>query len=54
MADPRFSPALIALLGSGDVRQWAAIALVSLEIDGAVEPVRRAYRAWLEPATTPD
>ncbi|MGW2109694.1 HEAT repeat domain-containing protein [Streptomyces sp. NPDC001948] len=56
VADPRCGPALIALLGSDDstVREWAAMALASLEIDGAVEPVRRAYRACLERATPPD
>jgi hypothetical protein len=34
------SPGLIALLRSNDstVREWAAIALASLEIEGAVEP----------------
>ncbi|WP_406356205.1 hypothetical protein OHB56_27360 [Streptomyces sp. NBC_01635] len=43
VADPRCGPALIALLGSDDctVREWAAMALASLRIDGAVEPVRR-------------
>ncbi|MFB8140705.1 hypothetical protein [Streptomyces parvus] len=30
------------------------MALASLKIDGAVEPVRRAYRACLERATPPD
>ncbi|MGY4980390.1 HEAT repeat domain-containing protein [Streptomyces sp. 900105755] len=56
VADPRCGSALIALLGSEDstVREWAAMALASLEIDGAVEPVRRAYRACLERATPPD
>ncbi len=56
VADPRCGPALIALLGSDDctVREWAAMALASLKIDGAVEPVRRAYRACLERATPPD
>ncbi|MFJ3998254.1 HEAT repeat domain-containing protein [Streptomyces parvus] len=56
VADPRCGPALIALLGSDDctVREWAAMALASLRTDGAVEPVRRAYRACLERATPPD
>ncbi|MCQ4200721.1 HEAT repeat domain-containing protein [Streptomyces coelicoflavus] len=56
VADPRCGPALIALLDSDDstVREWAAMALASLKIDGAVEPVRRAYRACLERATPPD
>lgn len=56
MADPRCGPALIALLGSDDstVREWAAMALARLKTDGAVEPVRRAYRACLDPATPPD
>lgn len=56
VADPRCAPALIALLDSDDstVREWAAMALASLKIDGAVEPVRRAYRACLELATPPD
>ncbi|WP_107063520.1 HEAT repeat domain-containing protein [Streptomyces sp. NRRL B-24720] len=56
VADPRCGPALIALLGSDDptVREWAAMALASLEIDGAVEHLRRAYRACLERATPPD
>ncbi|MBB5124448.1 HEAT repeat domain-containing protein [Streptomyces griseoloalbus] len=54
--DPRCGPALIALLDSDDstVREWAAMALASLEIDGAVEPLRRAHRTCLEPATPPD
>ncbi|MFI5726891.1 HEAT repeat domain-containing protein [Streptomyces cyaneofuscatus] len=56
VADPRCGPALIALLRSDDstVREWAAMALASLKIDGAVEPVRRAYHACLERATPPD
>lgn len=56
VADPRCSPALIALLGNDDstVREWAAMALAGLKIDGAAEPVRRAYRACLERATPPD
>ncbi|MEU2127253.1 HEAT repeat domain-containing protein [Streptomyces sp. NPDC018352] len=56
VADPRCGPALIALLGSDDstVREWAVMALASLKIDGAVEPVRRAYHACLERATPPD
>ncbi|KAF0651527.1 MULTISPECIES: HEAT repeat domain-containing protein [Streptomyces] len=56
VADPRCGPALIALLGSDDstVWEWAAMALASLKIDGAVEAVRRAYRACLERATPPD
>ncbi|MCX4764726.1 HEAT repeat domain-containing protein [Streptomyces sp. NBC_01275] len=56
VADPRCGPALIALLDSDDptVREWAAMALASLEIDGAVEPLRRANRACLERATPPD
>jgi hypothetical protein len=56
VADPRCGPALIALLGGDDstVREWAAMALAGLKIDGAVEPVRRAYRACLERATPPD
>nr|WP_324289639.1 MULTISPECIES: hypothetical protein [unclassified Streptomyces] len=55
MADPRCGPALIALLDSDDstVREWAAMALASLKIDGAVEPVCLAYRACLERATPP-
>lgn len=56
VGDPRCGPALIALLHSDDstVREWAAMALASLEIDGAIEPLRRAYRACLERATPPD
>ncbi|MFC8510701.1 HEAT repeat domain-containing protein [Streptomyces sp. NPDC057411] len=56
VADPRCGPALIALLRSDDsaVREWAAMALASLKLDGAVEPVRHAYRACLERATPPD
>ncbi|MFI2732967.1 HEAT repeat domain-containing protein [Streptomyces sp. NPDC018711] len=56
VTDPRCGPALIALLHSDNptVREWAAMALASLKIDGAVEPVRRAYRACLERATPPD
>lgn len=55
MADPRCGPALIVLLGSGDstVREWAATALASLKIDGAVEPLRRAYRACLSASAGP-
>lgn len=55
VADPRCGPALIALLDADNptVREWAAMALASLEIDGAVEPLRRAYRACLERATPP-
>ncbi|UUU40204.1 HEAT repeat domain-containing protein [Streptomyces sp. NBC_00162] len=54
MGDPRCGPALIGLLGGDNptVREWAAIALASLEIDDAVEPLRRAYRACLERATS--
>ncbi|MFI2370939.1 HEAT repeat domain-containing protein [Streptomyces sp. NPDC018833] len=56
MGDPRCGPALIGLLDSDNptVREWAAMALASLEIDGAIEPLRRAYRACLERATPPD
>ncbi|MGA5191995.1 HEAT repeat domain-containing protein [Streptomyces exfoliatus] len=56
VADPRCGPALITLLDDDEptVREWAAMALANLEIDGAVEPVRRAYRACLERATPPD
>ncbi|OKK11524.1 HEAT repeat domain-containing protein [Streptomyces sp. CB02400] len=56
VADPRCGPALIALLDSDEstVREWAAMTLASLKIDGAVEPLRRAYRACLERATPPD
>ncbi|MET9518713.1 HEAT repeat domain-containing protein [Streptomyces sp. NPDC002994] len=56
VADPRCGPALIALLDSDDptVREWAAMALANLEIDDAVEPLRRAYRACLERASPPD
>src|SRR5688500_13568960 len=48
VADPRCGPALISLLDSDDspVREWSAMALASLEIDGADEPLRRAYRAY--------
>ncbi|MFC9338071.1 HEAT repeat domain-containing protein [Streptomyces sp. NPDC057020] len=56
VGDPRCGPSLIALLDSDNptVREWAAMALASLEIDGATEPLRRAYRACLERATPPD
>ncbi|MFF5401761.1 HEAT repeat domain-containing protein [Streptomyces misionensis] len=56
VGDPRCGPALIGLLDSDHptVREWAAMALASLEIGGAVEPLRRAYRACLERATPPD
>ncbi|UUY49645.1 HEAT repeat domain-containing protein [Streptomyces yangpuensis] len=56
VSDPRCGPALIRLLDSDNptVREWAAVALAGLEIDGAVEPLRRAYRACLERATPPD
>ncbi|MFF8266321.1 HEAT repeat domain-containing protein [Streptomyces sp. NPDC016562] len=54
--DPRCGPALIGLLESHNptVRAWAAMALASLEIDGAIEPLRRAYRACFQRATPPD
>ncbi|MEU2877474.1 HEAT repeat domain-containing protein [Streptomyces sp. NPDC007070] len=53
VGDPRCGPALICLLGSDHptVREWAAMALASLETDGATEPLRRAHRACLERAT---
>ncbi|MGW7345259.1 HEAT repeat domain-containing protein [Streptomyces sp. NPDC054854] len=56
VGDPRCGPALIGLLHSDNptVREWAAIALATLESEGAVEPLRRAYRACLERATPPD
>ncbi|MFG2998475.1 HEAT repeat domain-containing protein [Streptomyces sp. NPDC048340] len=56
VADPRCGPALIGLLGSDNptVREWAAIALATLEIDSAVDPLRRAYLACLERQTPPD
>ncbi|MFF4454674.1 HEAT repeat domain-containing protein [Streptomyces goshikiensis] len=56
VGDPRCGPALIGLLHSDNptVREWAAIALASLGIDAAVEPLRRAYRACLARATPPD
>jgi len=56
VADPRCGPALIGLLDSENstVREWAATALANLEIDGAVEPLRRVYRSCLERATPPD
>ncbi|KND30203.1 HEAT repeat domain-containing protein [Streptomyces acidiscabies] len=56
VADPRCGPALITLLDCDDptVREWAAIALASLRMDGAVEPLRRAYLACLRRATPPD
>ncbi len=56
VGDPRCGPALIRLLHSDNptIREWAAIALASLEIEGAVEPLRRAYLACLERATPPD
>ncbi|GAA2131310.1 HEAT repeat domain-containing protein [Streptomyces synnematoformans] len=56
VGDPRCGPALIGLLDSDNptVREWAAMALASLEIDDAIEPLRRAYRAYLERATPPD
>ncbi|MFD0335545.1 HEAT repeat domain-containing protein [Streptomyces erythrogriseus] len=40
VGDPRCGPALIDLLNSDNptVREWAAMALASLEINGAVEP----------------
>ncbi|MFJ6779694.1 HEAT repeat domain-containing protein [Streptomyces yangpuensis] len=56
VGDPRCGPALIGLLDDDDptVREWAAIALAHLEIEGAVEPLRCAYRACLDRATPPD
>ncbi|MCL6734947.1 HEAT repeat domain-containing protein [Streptomyces neyagawaensis] len=56
VGDPRCGPALIGLLNSDNptVREWAATALASLDVEGAVEPLRRAHRACLERATPPD
>ncbi|MFI0999063.1 HEAT repeat domain-containing protein [Streptomyces galbus] len=56
VGDPRCGPALIGLLDSDNptVREWAATALASLGIHGAIEPLRRAYRACLERAIPPD
>ncbi|MEV6118925.1 HEAT repeat domain-containing protein [Streptomyces sp. NPDC052077] len=56
VGDPRCGPALIGLLDSDNptVREWAAMALASLEIDGAIERLLRAYRACLERQTPPD
>ncbi|MEU2602049.1 MULTISPECIES: HEAT repeat domain-containing protein [Streptomyces] len=56
VGDPRCGPALIGLLDSDNptVREWAAMALASLENNGAVEPLRRSYRACLERQTPPD
>ncbi|MFH9299297.1 HEAT repeat domain-containing protein [Streptomyces sp. NPDC017520] len=56
VADPRCGPALITLLDGDNptVRHWAASALASLEIEDAIEPLRRAYRACLERRTPPD
>ncbi|OEJ22828.1 hypothetical protein AR457_36875 [Streptomyces agglomeratus] len=56
VGDPHCGPALIRLLKSDNltVREWAAMAMGSLGIDDAVEPLRRAYRACLERATPPD
>ncbi|MGA5104442.1 HEAT repeat domain-containing protein [Streptomyces cellulosae] len=56
VGDPRCGSALIGLLDSDNptVREWAAMALANLSVDGAVEPLRRAYRACLERATPPD
>ncbi|MFE4958743.1 HEAT repeat domain-containing protein [Streptomyces sp. NPDC056653] len=43
VADPRCGPALIGLLDSDNptVREWAAMTLASLKIEGASEPLRR-------------
>ncbi|MFB7512813.1 HEAT repeat domain-containing protein [Streptomyces sp. NPDC056144] len=56
VGDPRCGPALIGLLASDKptVREWAAMALAGLGIEGAIEPLRRAYRACLDQATPPD
>jgi hypothetical protein len=56
VGDPRCGPALIGLLDSDNptVREWSAVALATLKIDGAIEPLRRAYRACLQGATPPD
>ncbi|MFJ7044785.1 HEAT repeat domain-containing protein [Streptomyces sp. NPDC101112] len=56
VGDPRCGPTLIGLLNSDNptVREWAAMALASLDVEGAVEPLRRAYRACLDRATPPD
>jgi hypothetical protein len=46
VGDPRCGPALIGLLDSDNptVREWAAMALASLKIDGAVSPAPRLPR----------
>ncbi|WP_240496204.1 HEAT repeat domain-containing protein [Streptomyces torulosus] len=56
VGDPRCGPTLVGLLNSDNptVREWAATALASLDVEGAVEPLRRAYRACLDRATPPD
>ncbi|MFJ6605510.1 HEAT repeat domain-containing protein [Streptomyces lydicus] len=56
MGDPHCSAALIGLLDSDNptVREWAAMALANLAIDGAIEALRRAHRACLRRATPPD
>ncbi|WP_405665258.1 HEAT repeat domain-containing protein [Streptomyces sp. NBC_01166] len=56
VADPSCGPALVGLLDSDNptVREWAAMALATLEIEGTGAPLRRAYRACLERATPPD
>ncbi|MFD6326259.1 CPCC family cysteine-rich protein [Streptomyces sp. NPDC058442] len=56
VGDPLCGPALIGLPKSDNptVHEWATTALASLEIDGAVKPLRCAHRARLERATPPD
>ncbi|MET8899382.1 HEAT repeat domain-containing protein [Streptomyces sp. NPDC004538] len=56
VVDPRCSTALIGLRDSDSptARAWAALALASLEIDGAIEPPRHTYRACPERAAPPD
>ncbi|MFE3825098.1 HEAT repeat domain-containing protein [Streptomyces sp. NPDC059092] len=56
VADPHCGPTLIPLLDDDNptVRQWAASALAILEIEDAIKPLRRAYRACLERRTPPD
>ncbi|MET8420210.1 HEAT repeat domain-containing protein [Streptomyces sp. NPDC005098] len=47
-ADPRCGPALIALLNDDEptVREWAAIALANLEIDGSCSAPPSPTQEW--------
>ncbi|MDT0457028.1 hypothetical protein RM550_15000 [Streptomyces sp. DSM 41527] len=56
VSDFRCGPALVGLLDSDTpaIREWAATALANLEVDGAIELLRRAHRACLQRTPPPD